>query len=94
MKEPETPVVIAVDKSKLASPSCQTCIKEMALFCRGCPHINRTDLPDIDIESLITDKYRYTKSSDYRNLNEAYDELICAVRRFETEIARTKEESK
>ena len=70
------------------NPSCQACIEEMALFCSGCPRISENFPADKEllIENWIYNKYTMAECSDYRRLNKLKDDLITALRAFDSEI--------
>jgi len=77
--------------------SCQECIIEMLIFCEDCPHINtniRSKIETrgkIDVEQWVHEQYASAKNcNDYRTLNKLQDELIYAIRAFETEVERWK----
>jgi len=77
--------------------SCQECVNEMLIFCKDCPHIN-TNIKSkighqklVDVECWVHEQYASVKNcNDYRTLNKLQDELISAIRAFETEVERWK----
>jgi rRNA maturation protein Nop10 len=78
----------------IATPdSCQTCEREMLTFCKNCPFVETNVIPKgFDPEDWAHAKYRSVKCNDYRVLNKRLDNLIEAIREFETECGRYKKQ--
>lgn len=77
----------------LTNKSCQACVEEMSIFCDKCPHINSNIRQGITtrFENWVVEQCNSVNGSDYRKINKLQDDLIAALRAFETEIESMRE---